>query len=156
MSDPAAAAAAAAAPSSSEQGSSAAASTSGGVRGSGGMNDSSVVRVGEENKDSCVPKFDALWFCYSPAYQLQQYYVYGEVDDCFSKWTAFFDCLKKKTKYKEEVLAAEAEAKHPLWDIRTHAEAEGFWKREFGHLSGEQQEDAAEGARHTAGKATLV
>lgn len=39
----------------------------------------------------------------APAYQLQQYYVYGEVDDCFSKWTAFFDCLKKKTKYKEEV-----------------------------------------------------
>lgn len=29
--------------------------------------------------------------------------MYGEVDDCFSKWTAFFDCLKKKTKYKEEV-----------------------------------------------------
>lgn len=25
---------------------------------------SSDVRVGEERKDSCVPKFDALWFCY--------------------------------------------------------------------------------------------
>lgn len=22
------------------------------------------VRVGEERKDSCTPKFDALWFCY--------------------------------------------------------------------------------------------
>ena len=28
-----------------------------------------------------------------------------------------------------QVLAAEAEAKHPLWDIRTHAEAEKFWQR---------------------------
>lgn len=29
-----------------------------------------------------------------------------------------------------QVLAAEAEeAKHPLWDIRTHAQAEQFWKR---------------------------
>jgi hypothetical protein len=25
---------------------------------------SSDVLVGEERKDSCVPKFDALWFCY--------------------------------------------------------------------------------------------
>lgn len=66
MSDPAVAAAApaAAAPSSSEQGGSEAASTSAAARGSGGANDSGSVRVGEENKDSCVPKFDALWFCY--------------------------------------------------------------------------------------------
>lgn len=115
-----------------------------------------------------------------------------------------------------QVLAAEAEAKHPLWDIRTHADAEQFWQRvrcmgvralrgrhysgraascelpglphalrvqhvvasacrvavlhgthrpllrrpppaqEFGHLSGEQPADAADGAHHTAGKATLV
>lgn len=63
MSNPAAAAAA---PSSSSgaQGGGQPASTLDAARGSGGANDSSSVRVGEENKDSCVPKFDALWFCY--------------------------------------------------------------------------------------------
>lgn len=25
---------------------------------------SDTLKVGQENKDSCVPKFDALWFCY--------------------------------------------------------------------------------------------
>lgn len=40
----------------------------------------------------------------APVYQLQQYYIYGKVDDCASKWTDLLDCLKRKTtKYKEEV-----------------------------------------------------
>ena len=29
-----------------------------------GASSTDAVKVGEERKDSCVPKFDALWFCY--------------------------------------------------------------------------------------------
>jgi len=54
---------------------------------------------------------------------------------------------------------AEAEERHPLWDIRTHTEAQQFWRKEFGHLgpAGEarQADDAADGAHHS-GQATLV
>lgn len=113
-----------------------AASSSGPAQDGLGNNDAEVL-VGEERRGNCVVAFDALWFCYSPVYQLQQYYIYGKVDDCASKWTDLLDCLKRKTtKYKEEVLQAEAEKRHPLWDIRTHAEAEAFWGREFGHIAG--------------------
>ena len=65
-----------------------------------------------------------------------------------------------------QVLQAEAEQKHPLWDIRTHTEASDFWQREFGHLSGEggaAQGPAAAGATgvadndgHHSGRPTLV
>lgn len=55
------------------------------------------------------------------------------------------------------MVAAEAEAQaHPLWEIRTHAEAAEAWRKEFGHLSGEVPADAADGGHHTAGKPTLV
>ena len=64
------------------------------------------------------------------------------------------------------MLQAEAEQKHPLWDIRTHTEASQFWQREFGHLSeeGGAAQAAATGAagladngggRHS-GRPTLV
>ena len=42
----------------------------------------------------------------APAYQLQQYYINGRVDDCSAKWTALIECLKKRTKYKEAVSPA--------------------------------------------------
>lgn len=124
----------------------------------------------------------ALLACAAPAYQIQQFYVFGKVDDCTSKWTEFVDCLKKKTRYREEVrlnirgrsshaprtnapclfvsrqvVQAEAEKQHPLWDVRTHKEAQQFWQREFGHLSGKAllPGDEADGPQHS-GKPTLV
>jgi hypothetical protein len=39
----------------------------------------------------------------APAYQIQQYYIHGRVDDCSSKWSAMIDCFKKRTKFREEV-----------------------------------------------------
>lgn len=56
-----------------------------------------------------------------------------------------------------QVLQAEAEKRHPLWDIRTHKEAEQFWRRTFGHLTGEARQpgDEADGAHHS-GRPTLV
>lgn len=56
------------------------------------------------------------------------------------------------------MLAAEAEVGgHPLWQIRTHAEAEAAWKKEFGHLEAEGGAAAGEAAEpHHSGKTTLV
>jgi ketosteroid isomerase-like protein len=35
---------------------------------------------------------------------MKQYYVHGTVDDCRGHWAAWFNCLKQKTKFKDEVL----------------------------------------------------
>ena len=34
--------------------------------------------------------------------------MYGQLDDCFSKWTDLWACLKRKTKFREEVGASAA------------------------------------------------
>ncbi|CAI9105536.1 OLC1v1004475C1 [Oldenlandia corymbosa var. corymbosa] len=60
-------------------------------------------------KVSCTVYFDALWFCYSPVHQMQNYYRLGYLDNCSKKWTALFDCLNLKTKRTSE---AEEEQKH--------------------------------------------
>ena len=121
-------------------------------------------------------------------HQLQQYYITGNVDDCSSKWSALIDCLKKRTKFRDEVcsvldashhptrvfpnagqlgpssrglllhssmqvLLVEAETKHPLWDIRTHAEAQEFWDKSFGHLRGDGGAAAAAAAAEAGGAA---
>ncbi|GFP88139.1 hypothetical protein PHJA_000957600 [Phtheirospermum japonicum] len=52
---------------------------------------------------SCAKYFDALWFCYSPVHQLQQYYRQGALDNCSGKWSALYDCLNLKTKSALEV-----------------------------------------------------
>jgi len=63
---------------------------------------------------------------------MQQYYVYGTVDDCTGHWGKLMDCLKKKTvRYKVDVPADPNAGKHPLWELRTPAEAAEFWKAEF-------------------------
>lgn len=51
-----------------------------------------------------------------------------------------------------------------MWDVRTHAEAEAFWNREFGHLAGGAGGAAAAapgggaegGEGHHSGRPTLV
>ncbi|KAF9593725.1 hypothetical protein IFM89_024729 [Coptis chinensis] len=56
------------------------------------------------SSSSSVPRpqllkcFNALWFCYSPFHQMQQYYRAGVFDNCSGKWNALFDCLGLKTK----------------------------------------------------------
>ncbi|KAK2643532.1 hypothetical protein Ddye_025295 [Dipteronia dyeriana] len=54
---------------------------------------------------SCFKCFDALWFCYSPVHQLQQYYRLGVFDNCTDKWSALVDCLTLKTKSSSKVEA---------------------------------------------------
>nr|XP_009390014.1 PREDICTED: uncharacterized protein C227.17c [Musa acuminata subsp. malaccensis] len=84
----------------------------------------------EARKLSCTKHFDALWFCYSPFHQVQQYYRHGEFDNCFGKWNALFDCLNLKTKKSsevQEILEAREKAKQHIWTIRTVEEASVNW-----------------------------
>lgn len=62
----------------------------------------------------CTKYFDALWFCYSPVYQMKQYYVYGTVDDCKGHWSKWFNCLKQKTKFKDEVRRSMGQHARPI------------------------------------------
>ena len=39
----------------------------------------------------------------APVHQLQEYYMYGKVDDCLGHWSTFYDCLKKRTKFADQV-----------------------------------------------------
>ncbi|KAF7850522.1 hypothetical protein BT93_L5439 [Corymbia citriodora subsp. variegata] len=52
---------------------------------------------------SCTTCFDALWFCYSPVHQMQQYYRLRVLDNCSDKWSAFVDCLALETKRASKV-----------------------------------------------------
>ncbi|KAL9252778.1 hypothetical protein AKJ16_DCAP06182 [Drosera capensis] len=86
---------------------------------------------------SCIPSFDALWFCYSPVHQMQQYYRQGVLDNCFEKWSAVFDCLSLKTKRSsevQEILETREKGKPHIWSFRTPEEAAANWKEIFGHL----------------------
>jgi hypothetical protein len=47
---------------------------------------------------SCVPFFDKLWWCYTPAHQLTQLYRYGRIDTCASTMQNMIDCALSKTK----------------------------------------------------------
>ncbi|KAF3677384.1 hypothetical protein BC332_02247 [Capsicum chinense] len=89
---------------------------------------------------SCAPYFDALWFCYSPVHQMQQYYRLGALDNCSKKWSGLVDCLTLKTKRSsevEEILETREKAKPHLWTTRTPEEAAAHWKELFDHLDEE-------------------
>ncbi|WOK97296.1 hypothetical protein Cni_G06004 [Canna indica] len=86
---------------------------------------------------SCINCFDALWFCYSPFYQMQQYYRCGNFDNCFGKWNALFDCLSLKTKRStevQEILEAREKDKQHIWTYRTVEEASVNWWMMYGHV----------------------
>lgn len=86
---------------------------------------------------SCTQCFDAVWFCYSPVHQLQQYYRLGEFDTCFGKWNALYSCLKLKTKSKadaQDILEANenARSRSHIWKFNTVEQASAQWKRYYG------------------------
>ncbi|CDP06991.1 unnamed protein product [Coffea canephora] len=88
-------------------------------------------------KLSCSTYFDALWFCYSPVHQMQQYYRMGWLDNCSAKWNALFDCLNLKTKRPselEEILEKREQANNHIWSFRSPEEAAIHWQELFGHL----------------------
>ncbi|XP_040383692.1 uncharacterized protein LOC102700555 [Oryza brachyantha] len=106
--------------------------TTGGGGGSGGGPPPPPRR-----KPDCIKCFDALWFCYSPFYQMQYYYRYGEFDNCFGKWGDLVDCLVLRTKRAaevDEILAAREKARPHIWTYRTVDEASDHWLRMYRHL----------------------
>lgn len=40
--------------------------------------------------------------CAAPVHQMKQYYMFGTVDDCTGHWRDLYNCLKKRTKFKDE------------------------------------------------------
>lgn len=82
-------------------------------------------------RESCVKHFDQLWFCYSPVFQMQQLYRYGEMDNCQGHWKQLWQCLQKRTKFANQVVE---EPKQSLWHLRSPEEAAQWWKKEFGRL----------------------
>ncbi|CAK9311903.1 unnamed protein product [Citrullus colocynthis] len=93
--------------------------------------------TGSRRRLSCTTCFDALWFCYSPVHQMQQYYRVGVFDNCSDKWTALLNCLQLKTKRASEVqdiLESREKAKFHIWTFRTPEEASSHWKALYGHL----------------------
>ncbi|XP_051135961.1 uncharacterized protein LOC127254744 [Andrographis paniculata] len=90
---------------------------------------------------SCTKCFDALWFCYSPVHQMQQYYRVGVLDNCSEKWSSLIDCLTLKTKRAseiEEVLKQRESNQNHIWTIRSPDEARANWNDIFGHLNDEE------------------
>ncbi len=39
----------------------------------------------------------------APVHQVQEYYRFGQVDDCMGHWSKLWGCLKQRTKFAEEV-----------------------------------------------------
>lgn len=77
-------------------------------------------------------------FCAAPVYQMREYYVKGELDDCLSHWGRLYNCLKRRTRFKDE--AAPIPEKAPgIWETRTKEEAREAWEEEFGHLWGGEE-----------------
>lgn len=91
----------------------------------------------ERPKLSCTKHFDAIYFCYSPVYQMTQYYREAKFDDCKGKWGQLWNCMSMKTKPAEEVQAyldEQSRSVNDIWTLRTPQEAAKAWNAQFGHL----------------------
>ncbi|KAK4267979.1 hypothetical protein QN277_024689 [Acacia crassicarpa] len=90
-----------------------------------------------KQKLSCTKCFDALWFCYSPVHQMQQYYRLGVLDNCREKWSALGDCLMLKTKRAsdvQEILESREKEKTHIWHFRSTKASSDNWRKLYGHL----------------------
>jgi Protein of unknown function (DUF3128) len=47
----------------------------------------------------------------APVHQVKQYYRYGNVDDCVEHWSNFYNCLKKRTKFADQVLTSSSQVR---------------------------------------------
>lgn len=39
----------------------------------------------------------------APVHQMQEYYRFGRADDCVGHWSNLYACLKKRTKFADQV-----------------------------------------------------
>ncbi|KAG0450516.1 hypothetical protein HPP92_026884 [Vanilla planifolia] len=98
----------------------------------------------QKSRLSFTKCFDALWFCYSPVHQMQQYYRYGQFDNCGGKWSALVDCLVLKTKRSnevEEILQGREKSKPHIWTYRTVEEAAENWWHMYHRFSDAHEAD---------------
>ena len=53
----------------------------------------------------------------APVHQMQEVYRYGTTDDCMGHWAALYRCLKRKTKFADQVIAS---LRHGAQGLRWH------------------------------------
>mmetsp|Transcript_5990 Transcript_5990/g.37159 ORF Transcript_5990/g.37159 Transcript_5990/m.37159 type:complete len:108 (+) Transcript_5990:1784-2107(+) len=94
-------------------------------------------------RGDCVARLDELWFCFSPVYQLSQYYKFGELDSCNQKWSELWKCLRSKA--RGTPMEDHLPATSVLWEMRTKEEAREFWEKQFGHLKKTQEAKKGDG-----------
>ena len=89
----------------------------------------------------------------APVYQMQEYYRLGELDDCFSKWRDFYQCIVSRPKAAPQVsdpsksdlsghsvwltvgLGAQdvrVEKETQFWELKDHDTAKDDWDKIFG------------------------
>ena len=49
------------------------------------------------------PPLTFAGLCAAPVHQMQEVYRYGTTDDCMGHWAAMYRCLKRKTKFADQV-----------------------------------------------------
>ncbi|EFJ15398.1 hypothetical protein SELMODRAFT_414168 [Selaginella moellendorffii] len=87
-------------------------------------------------KFSCTPALDALWFCYSPVFQLREYYREGTFNTCTDKFWDVMNCFRLKTKKLAEaqviIESENRKREQPLfWELRSKEEATEAWNKDF-------------------------
>eukprot|EP00210_Caulerpa_lentillifera_P005632 g5385.t1 len=92
--------------------------------------------------ESCLKYFDAVWWCFTPAHQIESYYINGQVDTCDESVKDFFNCLRGKLKvYKDK---SPRRVIPSIWEHRTVDEAREFWKNDFKDVLDNDDDDHTE------------
>lgn len=53
------------------------------------------------------------------------------MDDCIGHWSKLIDCLKQKTKFRDDDDEKQTKKHQGMWENRTPSEAAVFWEKEF-------------------------
>ncbi|KAB8111330.1 hypothetical protein EE612_048955 [Oryza sativa] len=99
-------------------------------------------------RPDCVKCFDALWFCYSPYYQLQNYYRHGEFDNCFGKWGTSSTVSGSRRGARRRRRRSSPPGRRPgrtSGPTAPSTRASDNWLRMYGHLVGLGGEDGGGG-----------
>ncbi len=66
--------------------------------------------------------------CAAPVHQMQEVYRYGTTDDCMGHWAALYRCLKRKTKFADQVtqLPRRGALGSPLMGLSSHMVGHGL------------------------------
>mmetsp|Transcript_968 Transcript_968/g.1486 ORF Transcript_968/g.1486 Transcript_968/m.1486 type:complete len:107 (+) Transcript_968:1440-1760(+) len=93
----------------------------------------------EETKEapsfSCVSAFDALYFCYTPGYQLTNYYRTGRLESCQQtlrdfffclscKWTSIKDPTQAKVAWEDRIKPLKVDPKQHVWEFKDNVQEE--------------------------------